>query len=255
MNTYVAREFDVDFIYLDFIFTAIWIVLLWRQKHMLALKFGLAGALITFLADDVWMYHIQETRIIDAPFSPDLYLACGSFTAGMVMFSYVIVMFSATKTSTKVLWTAFLYLGWGAIAFLSQWIPLDDRLITMVRDMSDIPAFQIGMVVGGYILLVILKYRWKYMKPLTWPRIAYLFLVGFLIIFAMEFTLWISGIRPAEGAVDVLIFNSFIQFNVGIPVLYIVWTFITRVRTIEQLGQITSDTPAAPDNEKEITLC
>jgi hypothetical protein len=82
MNTYVARQFDVDFIYLDFVFTAIWMLLLWRQKHMLALKFGLAGALITFLADDVWMYNIQKTRILDVPFSPDLYLVCGSFTAG-----------------------------------------------------------------------------------------------------------------------------------------------------------------------------
>ena len=201
---------------------------------MLALKFGLAGFLITFLADDIWMYRIQETRVIDAPFSPDLYLACGSFTAGMVMFSYVIVMFSAAKTSTKVLWTAFLYIGWGAIAFLSEWIPLDDRIISMVRDMSGVPAFQIGGVVGGYIVLVILKYKWKYMKSLTWPYIAYLFLVGFLIIFAMEFTLWISGIRPAEGSVDVLVFNSFMQFNVGIPVLYIVWTYLTKIRGRKQ---------------------
>jgi len=248
MNTYVAREFDVDFIYLDFIFTAIWIFFLWRQRHTLALKFGLAGFIITFLADDIWMYRIQETRIIDAPFSPDLYLACGSFTAGMVMFSYVIVMFSATKTGTRVLWTAFLYIGWGAIAFLSQWIPLDDRIITMGRNMSGVPAFQIGMTAGGYLLLAILKYKWKYMKSLTWPYIAYLFLVGFLIIFAMELTLWLSEIRPAEEGMDVLVFNSLLEFNVGIPVLYIVWIFLTRVRARKQLQQPSLDNPAAQDN-------
>jgi len=248
MNTSVARQFDVDFIYLDFVFTAIWMLLLWRQKHMLALKLGLAGALITFLADDIWMYHIQKTRILDVPFSPDLYLVCGSFTAGMVMFSYVIVMFSATKTSTKVFWTAFLYLGWGAIAFLSQWIPIDDRLISMERDMSGAQWMQIGMVTGGYLVLVVLKYKWKAMEPLTWPRMAYLFLVGVLVIFAMELTLWLSGIRPAEEGLDVLIFNSLLQFNVGIPVLYIVWTFITQAKTKEQREQLTSVAPSALDN-------
>jgi hypothetical protein len=248
MNTSVARQFDVDFIYLDFVFTAIWILLLWRQKHMLALKFGLAGALITFLADDIWMYHIQKTRILDVPFSPDLYLVCGSFTAGMVMFSYVIVMFSATKASTKVFWTAFLYLGWGAIALLSQWIPIDDRLISMERDMSGAQWMQIGMVTGGYLVLVVLKYKWKAMKPLTWPRMAYLFLVGVLVIFAMELTLWLSGIRPAEEGLDILIFNSLLQFNVGIPVLYIVWTFITQAKTREQREQLPSVAPSALDN-------
>jgi len=212
------------------------------------LKLGLAGALITFLADDIWMYHIQKTRILDVPFSPDLYLVCGSFTAGMVMFSYVIVMFSATKTSTKVFWTAFLYLGWGAIAFLSQWIPIDDRLISMERDMSGAQWMQIGMVTGGYLVLVVLKYKWKAMEPLTWPRMAYLFLVGVLVIFAMELTLWLSGIRPAEEGLDVLIFNSLLQFNVGIPVLYIVWTFITQAKTKEQREQLTSVAPSALDN-------
>lgn len=212
------------------------------------MKLGLAGALITFLADDIWMYHIQKTRILDVPFSPDLYLVCGSFTAGMVMFSYVIVMFSATKTSTKVFWTAFLYLGWGAIAFLSQWIPIDDRLISMERDMSGAQWMQIGMVTGGYLVLVVLKYKWKAMEPLTWPRMAYLFLVGVLVIFAMELTLWLSGIRPAEEGLDVLIFNSLLQFNVGIPVLYIVWTFITQAKTKEQREQLTSVAPSALDN-------
>jgi len=107
---------------------------------------------------------------------------------------------------------------------------------------------QIGMVTGGYLVLVVLKYKWKAMEPLTWPRMAYLFLVGVLVIFAMELTLWLSGIRPAEEGLDVLIFNSLLQFNVGIPVLYIVWTFITQAKTKEQREQLTSVAPSALDN-------
>lgn len=77
------------------------------------------------------------------------------------------------------------------------------------------------------------------MKPLTWPRMAYLFLVGVLVIFAMELTLWLSGIRPAEEGLDVLIFNSLLEFNVGIPVLYIVWNFIKQARTTPSVPSVT----------------
>ena len=67
MESYVARQFDFDFIYFDLLFAAIWMLLLWRRKQTLALGFGLAGAVIVFLADDVLWFHIQKTRSIDSP--------------------------------------------------------------------------------------------------------------------------------------------------------------------------------------------
>ena len=36
MESYVAREFDFDFIYFDLLFALIWMFLLWRQKQILA---------------------------------------------------------------------------------------------------------------------------------------------------------------------------------------------------------------------------
>jgi len=241
MDSYVARQFDVDFIYFDLLFATIWMLLLWRQKHILAWGFGLAGACIVFLADDVLWFHIQETRFLDVPLNPDLFLVYFSFTYGMIMFSYAIVMFAATKTKTRAFWTILLYLGWITSAFLSQWIPLDDHLISVGRDMSGAREVQVGMVVGGYLLLIVLKYTWRPMKALAWSRMVYLFLIGVLVHFGMEFTLWISGIRPAETGLDVFIFNSLLEFNTGIPVLYIAWTAITRARNKEQPSQLPSD--------------
>ena len=247
MESYVARQFDFDFIYFDLLFAVIWMLLLWRQKYMLAWGLGLAGACIVFLADDVLWFHIQKTRYLDVPLNPDLFLVYFSFTYGMIMFSYAIVMFTATKTRARVFWTVLLYIGWIVSAFLSQWIPLDDRLISVGRDMSGARDVQIGMVIGGYLLLIILKYTWGAMRALTWSRMAYLFLIGILVHFGMEFTLWISEIRPAEGGLDVLIFNSLLEFNTGIPVLYIAWTAIRHIRTRKKLGLLSSDTAALHD--------
>ena len=107
-NSQVARTFDMDFIYLDIAFCAVWILVLLRQKQTIPLCFGFLGALITFLADDVLWLHIQHTRTLDVPFNRDLFLVYFSFTYGMIEFSYVTVMFQAKSTKSKALFTLLL---------------------------------------------------------------------------------------------------------------------------------------------------
>ena len=230
MNSYVARTFDMDFMYLDIAFCAVWILVLLRQKQTIPLCFGFLGALITFLADDVLWLHIQHTRTLDVPFNRDLFLVYFSFTYGMIEFSYVTVMFQAKSMKAKALWTLFLYGGWLATALISQHVGIDDRTIQTARDMSDARLIQVALVAGGYLLLLLLKYTWRPMKSLTFPRMLYLFLIGVLVHFAMEVTLLASGIRPAENDVDVLLFNSLLEFNMGVPILYILWTAIKSAK-------------------------
>ena len=100
MSSYVARTFDMDFMYLDIAFCAIWMLVLFRQKHTTALWFGLFGALVVFLADDVLWLRIQHTRFLDVPFNRDLFLLYFSFTYGMIEFSFVTVMFGAKSMKT-----------------------------------------------------------------------------------------------------------------------------------------------------------
>jgi hypothetical protein len=103
--------------------------------------------------------------------------------------------------------------------------------------MSHARIIQVAMVVGGYLLLLLLKYAWQPMKSLTIPRIIYLFCVGILVHFGMEITLLASGIRPAGDYVHVLLFNSLLEFNMGIPILYILWTAIRSRRDSDEAGQ------------------
>jgi hypothetical protein len=226
VNSYVARTFDVDFMYLDIAFCAVWMLVLFRRKHTIALWFGLFGALIVFLVDDVLWLRVQQTRFLEVPFNRDLFLLYFSFTYGMIEFSYITAMFQARSMKTRALWTLFLYGGWMATALISQHVGVDDRTIQTGRDMSNARIIQVALVAGGYLLLLVLKYTWRPMKSLTFPRILYLFLIGILVHFAMEVTLLASGIRPAENYMDVLLFNSLLEFNMGIPILYILWTAI-----------------------------
>ena len=242
-NSQVARTFDMDFIYLDIAFCAVWMLFLLRRKQTIPLGFGFLGAFITFFTDDVLWLHIQHTRTLDVPFNHDLFLVYFSFTYGMIEFSYVTVMFQAKSLKAKALWTLFLYGGWLATALISQHVGIDDRTIQTSRDMSHARIIQVAMVVGGYLLLLLLKYTWQPMKSLTFPRMTYLFCVGILVHFGMEITLLASGIRPAGDYVHVLLFNSLLEFNMGIPILYILLTAIRSRKASDEAGQGPTKSP------------
>jgi len=161
----------------------------------------------------------------------------------MIEFSYVTVMFEAKSMKTRVLWTLFLYGGWMATALISQHVAIDDRTINIGRDMSNARIVQVAMVAGGYLLLLLLKYIWRPMRSLTFRRMLYLFVIGVLVHFGMEITLLASGIRPAKDYVDVLLFNSLLEFNMGIPILYILWT---AVRSRKESGAAGPEPTKAP---------
>ena len=190
MSNYVARTFDMDFMYLDIAFCAVWMLVLLRQKHTTALWFGLFGAMVVFLVDDILWLRIQQTRFLEVPFNRDLFLLYFSFTYGMIEFSYVTVMFGAKSMKTKALWTLFLYGGWLATALISQHAGIDDRTIDIGRDMSNARIIQIAMVAGGYLLLLVLKYTWRPMKSLTFRRMLYLFLSAYSCTSAWRSPSW-----------------------------------------------------------------
>jgi hypothetical protein len=134
-------------------------------------------------------------------------------------------MFGVNKNISRLYWTLFLYVGWIASALMSQKLPIDDRSIDIYREMAGIRPVQISIVVIGYVLLIVMKYSWKSIRHLRWRTLAYLFIVGVLVHFGMEFSLLITGVRPSGNLINVLLFNSLLEFNMGIPFLYMMWVF------------------------------
>ncbi len=210
----VIRNFGVDYIFFDIIFLAVFLFLLFRYKKKIPLLvFFLGGIFINFLVDwGIWLH--TGIREISLPFSFTgsvvLFFLWFSLSYG-VEYAYVFLMFE--KKSKKWGWTALVFLGWVLVGFLSQFIPLNDSTITLVRHMSDFRLLRVGIVVVGFSLLLFLKYDWK--------KILYLFLVGFLVHFMMEFSLLLNGIRP--GDFIVLLENSLIEFNMGVPFFFLLY--------------------------------
>jgi len=238
MNNIVARVFNFDFIYFDLLFCLIWIGVLLKKKHYREFFFGLFGFLVVFFTDDVIWFHLKGTRVIDAPLQPDLFLLYFSFTYGVIEFSYAIIMIRTKEVKKALFWTVFLYVGWLTSAFMSQYIPLDDRTISIYREMTNARLTQILMVGIGYLVILLLKLFYEPMKDLSFLKIAYLFLIGILVHFGMELTLHVSGIRPIEGSLSIILFNSLLEFNSGIPVLYLLNFIIDQRKNNKKLIEV-----------------
>ena len=139
-----------------------------------------------------------------------------SMSYGLI-FSWIFLMFD--KKNKRAAWTALLFGGWLMIAFLSQVLQMNDNVIKTVRLMRSSRIKQIIIVALGYGTLFLLRYKLK--------KILFLFLVGCGIHFMMEFSLWVSDIRPSS--LDLLFVNTLVESNMGVPLLYIFWDkFLTQ---------------------------
>jgi len=235
MQILVERIFHLDFILMDLLFCLVWSLIILRKGYKLEFALGLLGILVNFLVDYVVWYNIQGIRTLEGPIDPLLFFIYFSITYGMIEYSYVAVMFKVEKNSERVFWTAFLYIGWFLSGILSQVIPLNDSIIHVTREMAVYRLPQIGIVIAGYGILVYLSRNWTPMKDVSIKHILYLFLIGILVHFGMEFTLWLSGIRPSpvSGVLSEFLFNSFLEFNTGVPILFVLWAYLRSRRSLE----------------------
>jgi len=214
----VIRTFGTDYIYFDLIFIALFLFLLIKFKKKIPLiAFFVGGFLINFFVDwGIWLHTgIREASL------PQNFLGMPEFWSTLVFFlwfslsygveyAYIFLMFQ--KKSNKIGWTALVFGGWILIALLSQLLPINDASIITLR------LVEVGILIIGYSLLFILRYDWR--------KIAYLFFIGFLIHFMMEFSLFITGIRP--GSLLILAENSLIEFNMGVPFFYLIYDKLLR---------------------------
>jgi hypothetical protein len=207
----VIRNFGVDYIYFDLIFLLLFIFLLIKGKEKIALVAIFVGGLINFFIDwGIW-YNLTGIREIVLPnINAVLFFLWFSISYGLE-YAWVFLMFKKRPNILK--WTIVLFVGWILVGLLSQIFPINDAIITTIRHMGSLRVWRVVIVVAGYSLLFILRYNWK--------KIGYLFLIGFAVHFMMEFSLLITGIRP--GSFLILLENSLIEFNMGVPILYLIY--------------------------------
>jgi hypothetical protein len=208
----VIRNFQLDYVFFDIIFLIVFLMFLIKYKKKIPLlAFFIGGLGINFLVDwGIWLHTGIREAYLPFGFSGSMFLFFIWFSLSYgVEYAYVFLMFE--KKSNKLRWALLVFVGWMLVAFLSQLFSINNSSITVIRHMSDLRFLRIAVVLIGYFLLFLFKYNWK--------KITYLFFIGFLIHFMMEFSLLISGIRPDSFLI--LLENSLIEFNMGVPFFYL----------------------------------
>jgi len=251
--TQAIREFEYDYIFVDSIFLTIWIAVLIKYKKWKPLKFGIFTGLILYFIDCIAWFnlpagpnyptgtYIREYWIggiyMPRPLGDFFWVKFGAdfmmtFSYAMFAFGWLWIMFeNFFKRNLKeiMVFTLLFFTFWMLTPLFSLLIPLNDTPVRSIRYMdTQMVAWSINLLIG-YIFLSLIygtnKFRSR--KPKT---ILYVFLVGCVGAFFMEFPLLIFGIRPT--GVLYLLYNVLFMFNQGAPYLYVVhdkilpWLFV-----------------------------
>lgn len=238
------RIFDYDYIFFDSFFLTIWIAILVKYKKWNPLKFGIfTGFIIYFIDSIVWFNlpagnnylagtFIREYSIggvyMPRPLGDYFWAKFGAdfmmtFSYSMFAFGWLWIMFENffKKNLKEILqFTLIYFISWMLIPLFSLIIPLNDIQVDTVRYMdTQMIAWSINLIVG-YLFLSLIYGTNKFgsKKPKT---ILYVFVVGCVGAFFMEFPLLIFGIRPT--GVFFLLYEVLFMLNQGAPYLYVLY--------------------------------
>jgi len=236
---FVGRRFNVDYIYFDLLFLFIWVsalIVLAMRKTKLPLIFGAVGLIVYYLIDwGIW-HCLTGIRKVSGPIHPALLMLWVSATPGIVHPSWVMLMIEGVYRHTLRRRDLFF---WTSLFFSVQFIPamlqtnfhVDDRLITISRDMGRASH-------GVMIFLFCLGYGILMFCQISVTDMLKLFTIGITVEGFFEYSLWFSGIRST--AFRAVVFDTVFEFNCGIGLLFFAWSLMIpkeqRVISLPQLN-------------------
>ena len=264
--TQAIREFEYDYIFVDSVFLTIWIAILIKYKKWKPLKFGIfTGFILYFIDCIVWFNlpagpnyptgtYIREYWIggiyMPRPLGDFFWLKFGAdfmmtFSYAMFAFGWLWIMFdNFVKRNLKevIIFTLLFFTFWMLTPLFSLLIPLNDTQVRSIRYMdTQMIAWSVNLLVG-YIFLSLIYGTKKFgsRKP---KIILYVFTVGCIGAFFMEFPLLVFGIRPT--GILFLFYNVLFMFNQGAPYLYVLhdkilpWLFVKIKKSSHEEIKIT----------------
>lgn len=238
----VSRKFEYDYIYIDLIFLTIWISILIKNKKWNPLKFGLITGICIYIIDAVWWWNapagnnyplsttIREYWIggIKMPhpigefwllkFGAD-FMMCFSYSMFIFSWFWIMIQDYINKYYKEMIKYTLIFFGsWLLVPIFSKLVDLDNTVVFTIRHMDTQMIVWIVNVTIGYSILIIIYGTNKFSSkdPIV---IGYVFLLGVLGSFFMEFPLLITGIR--SGGIIFLLYETLILFNQGAPYLYL----------------------------------
>ena len=257
------RKFEYDYIFIDGIFLTIWLAVLIKYKKWAPIKFGIITGFLIYIIDAIAWFNISAGsnypsgtfireywiggKYMPRPLEDYFWSKFGAdfmmtFSYAMFAFGWLWIMFENFIKKNKkemILFTSLLFGFWMLTPFLSLWLPINNTTVESVRYMDTQLVIWFVNIVLGYSLLYLIYGTNKFgsKKP---KIILYVFFLGCLGAFFMEFPLLISGIRPT--GVLYLLFSTVIMFNQGAPYLYVLYDkvipWLTRKVKKDQLKEI-----------------
>lgn len=264
------RNFEYDYIYIDALFLGIWTLFLIKYKKWTAIKVGILTGFVVYFIDAIMWWnlpagepypsgtYIREYWIGGIKIPNNLqgyfWLKFGAdfmmtFSYSMFAFAWLYIMFDNIKNQVNkkeiLLFTSLYFASWMLIPFISRLLPIDDRMIYTHRLMNSQMPIWIANAIIGYSILALI-YGTDYFKSKNPKIIGYVFIIGCIESFFMEFPLFIWGIRPSN--LLFLLFETVILFHQGAPYLYIAYD-----KVFPKLGEILKNW-FQKKQEKEIVV-
>lgn len=228
MNIVASRDFNLAYIVLDCIFLLILIGLLYFQKRYLTVLFGLFGGILYFAVDYGIFHLLTHSRFIEGG-SMFWVLLWMSMSYGFTNFAWIWLCLDKDSNITE--WTVLIFSWWIACPLLSELF--GSPTIHIQRTTGAYHGIMGGILFFSYLAVICYnlaqkKREWKINLP-------WLCLIGIAVQFGWEFSLLVSGIRssavPFPEQLRILIVNSLVETNLGMPLIYMLYLFITsRIR-------------------------
>lgn len=216
-----SRQLNKLYILLDIIFLISLLALLLIKKRYVAVLFGIFGGILYFAVDYGIFYKVLETRVVSGA-NPFWFLLWLSMSYGFTNFVWIWLWLDHDENLLE--WSVYIPIGWLAVVLISANFGAPFGEIAISRGTGSYHGVMALILFLSYGIVIIHNMVVKD-KSEKWP-LVWMLLIGILVQFSWEFILLITGIR-ATGF-GPLIVNSLLETNLGIPIIYLIYIFVTK---------------------------
>ena len=228
MEIVAQRAFSPLYIWLDTAFLVVFALLLFFSRRRLTLLWALFGGVLYFAVDFGIFHLLTGSRSIEGG-SMFWVLLWMSMSYGMTNFAWIWLCLRRDERLTE--WTLLIFLWWIACPMLADTFGAGLGTITISRTTGAYHGWMALVLILSYLAVIVYNLCVARLAE-TRVRILRLFVIGVAVQFGWEFSLLVGGIRSA-GIEDVaeklrvLVVNSLVETNLGMPAMYLIFLWLT----------------------------
>lgn len=242
MNVIAERMFGVPYIVLDSVFILAFLALLLITRRRLAALWAIAGGVLYFIVDYGIFHLLTGSRHIGTVNADGVFSVGGegmmfgvlmwmSLSYGITNFAWIWLCLKKDKRIAE--WTVLIFVWWLVCPILDNAITGDGMHVRIWRETVGYHWFMAVFLAVSYFAVIVYNLFQK--DGAKRMRILWLFGIGVAVQFGWEFALLLGGIRSGSmefaEQLRVLVVNSLMETNLGLPAMYCIYLFVTsRVR-------------------------